>query len=224
MIFKLAIHDPYFYASSGFIDWHHAARRHLPAIYQRFAEWDESDQSSQLMCRQEHASRFDKEHEDFSYHGRGRAGATVWIVKRSSTSGAVTGICLGHAAIGRPLMSDYCYYLDGLLIDTSAKIIAVLCWKFCRNFLWNVALTHYHEDHAGNAAYLHQSFFMARVGWRQDLPPCSRKGIACVPMSISCGATFESMQAQEMGAQLKTVRYCFDVIEVRPQRRSHRSA
>lgn len=49
-----------FYASSGFIDWHHAARRHLPAIYQRFAEWDESDQSSQLMCRQEHASRFDK--------------------------------------------------------------------------------------------------------------------------------------------------------------------
>ncbi len=28
-----------FYASSGFIDWHHAAKEHLPAIYRRFASF-----------------------------------------------------------------------------------------------------------------------------------------------------------------------------------------
>jgi glyoxylase-like metal-dependent hydrolase (beta-lactamase superfamily II) len=69
--------------------------------------------------------------------------------------GAVTGICLGHAVIGQPLMTVFCYHVDGVLIDTSAANNRRALTDVLRDrTVERIALTHYHEDHAGNAAYL----------------------------------------------------------------------
>ena len=127
--------------------------------------------------------------------------------------GAVTGIWLGNAAIGRPLMSVYCYYLDGLLIDTSAKNNRCALLEILPQFpVERVALTHYHEDHAGNAAYLHQTFsWPVLAGTKTCAMLAQRHRLR--PYEHFMWGDLESMRAQEMGKQLKTNRYSFDVIE-----------
>lgn len=69
--------------------------------------------------------------------------------------GPVTGLRMGHAPIGKPLMSVICYQLDNVLIDTGAKNARLSLLRMVDiPAVEKVYLTHYHEDHAGNAAYL----------------------------------------------------------------------
>ncbi|MFN8358099.1 MAG: MBL fold metallo-hydrolase [Spirosomataceae bacterium] len=63
----------------------------------------------------------------------------------------------GGAPIGKPAMTVYSYYLDGLLIDTAQRH----CEEAVKNTLTKrqieqIALTHWHEDHSGNAQLLQQ--------------------------------------------------------------------
>ncbi len=69
--------------------------------------------------------------------------------------GNVKGLKVGYSPIGKPLISVIFYYLDGLLIDTGAYNTRVSLNRFINQHqIEQVALTHYHEDHAGNAGYL----------------------------------------------------------------------
>ncbi len=69
--------------------------------------------------------------------------------------GVVKGLQVGYAPIGKPLVSVIFYYLDGLLIDTGAYNTRESLKRFInQNPIDQAILTHYHEDHAGNAGYL----------------------------------------------------------------------
>ncbi len=69
--------------------------------------------------------------------------------------GNVVGMRVGYAPIGKPLISVIFYYVDGLLIDTGAYNTRASVQRFIQsNHINQVALTHYHEDHAGNAGFL----------------------------------------------------------------------
>lgn len=69
----------------------------------------------------------------------------------------VTGIKVGGSFIGKPLMKVIFYYLDGILIDTGSYYTRRVIENFVRNNPVNkIYLTHYHEDHAGNARYLNK--------------------------------------------------------------------
>ncbi len=69
--------------------------------------------------------------------------------------GKVKGIKVGYAPIGKPIISVIVYYIDGLLIDSGAYNTRKSVKKFVTdNSVEQVALTHYHEDHAGNAGFL----------------------------------------------------------------------
>ncbi len=62
---------------------------------------------------------------------------------------------VGYASFGKPLISDIVYYIDGLLIDTGAFNTRRSIKNFVTdNHVEKIALTHYHEDHAGNAGFL----------------------------------------------------------------------
>jgi glyoxylase-like metal-dependent hydrolase (beta-lactamase superfamily II) len=74
------------------------------------------------------------------------------IVKQSS-HGPVRAVQMGYSPVGRPLMSVYFYYVDGLLVDTGQHhmgryALAAIGERPVRHIL----LTHHHEDHSGNAA------------------------------------------------------------------------
>jgi glyoxylase-like metal-dependent hydrolase (beta-lactamase superfamily II) len=67
----------------------------------------------------------------------------------------VKGLRVGYAPIGKPLICVIVYYVDGLLIDSGAYNTRKSVKKFVTdNNVEQVALTHYHEDHAGNAGFL----------------------------------------------------------------------
>ncbi len=67
----------------------------------------------------------------------------------------VRGIKVGYAPFGKPLFSVIIYYIDGLLIDSGAYNTRESVKKFVTdNDVKQIALTHYHEDHAGNAGFL----------------------------------------------------------------------
>jgi glyoxylase-like metal-dependent hydrolase (beta-lactamase superfamily II) len=69
--------------------------------------------------------------------------------------GPVQGIRIGYALMGKPLMTVICYQLDNILIDTGpANARRSLLALLDTRKLSDIYLTHYHEDHAGNAAYL----------------------------------------------------------------------
>ena len=65
----------------------------------------------------------------------------------------------GWAPVGKPAMTVFCFYLDGLLIDTAQahcerKVLGALRGKP----LHQIALTHWHEDHTGNVAALQKAY------------------------------------------------------------------
>jgi len=65
----------------------------------------------------------------------------------------------GFGPLGPPLMSVFLFYLDGLVIDTAQSnmekyVIGALKGKKIEKVL----LTHYHEDHSGNASAISKHF------------------------------------------------------------------
>jgi glyoxylase-like metal-dependent hydrolase (beta-lactamase superfamily II) len=67
----------------------------------------------------------------------------------------IKGIQVGGSLVGNPLMTVIYYYFDDILIDTGSyhtrkSIINLIN----NNKIEKALLTHYHEDHAGNAKFL----------------------------------------------------------------------
>jgi len=79
--------------------------------------------------------------------------------------GNVVGMRVGYAPIGKPLISVIFYHIDGLLIDTGAYNTRPSLQRFVQtNRINQVALTHYHEDHAGNAGFLEKTLSIPVYG------------------------------------------------------------
>ena len=67
--------------------------------------------------------------------------------------GPVTAYELGWSPMGRPKMTVYVYVVDHIMIDTGLRHMRhAACEIARRHMLKAVLLTHYHEDHSGNAA------------------------------------------------------------------------
>ncbi len=126
--------------------------------------------------------------------------------------GAVTGICLGHAAIGKPLMSVYCYHVDGLLIDTSsANNRRALSEVLQECVIDRIALTHYHEDHAGNAAYLQKLKAVPVVGHVLSNQILSQ-GLVLRPYEYLMWGSLQKLNILDVGDVLETEHYRFQVL------------
>lgn len=80
-------------------------------------------------------------------------------ISQTLNFGPVTGFRVGAAPVGKPLMSVICYRVDDVLIDTGPGNARKLVENaVAPKSLQAIYLTHYHEDHAGNAAYLNAKF------------------------------------------------------------------
>ncbi|RRN72338.1 MBL fold metallo-hydrolase [Peribacillus simplex] len=64
-------------------------------------------------------------------------------------------VCVHGTPSGKAGMSVYVFLTDGLLIDTGAQILLEGLVPFYESADFDlVALTHYHEDHTGGAAWI----------------------------------------------------------------------
>jgi glyoxylase-like metal-dependent hydrolase (beta-lactamase superfamily II) len=71
---------------------------------------------------------------------------------QSRQFGEVLAFQFGFGPIGKPLMSVYVYFVDGLIIDTGQRNMQKYVLESFRNLRpTSILLTHHHEDHSGNA-------------------------------------------------------------------------
>ncbi|BFM09427.1 MBL fold metallo-hydrolase [Halioxenophilus aromaticivorans] len=77
----------------------------------------------------------------------------------------VTGLRVGGGLFGKPLMTVILYRVGDLLIDTASYHTRPLVRQFVQESpIRQVLLTHFHEDHAGNAGYLQREFGLPVLG------------------------------------------------------------
>lgn len=131
--------------------------------------------------------------------------------------GEITQILMTRTIAGRPVHVTACYYLDGLLIDTGIVQAAKEVEKTLTPFpVHTIVNTHHHEDHIGNNA-----LFQKRLG----VGPALAHPMA-VPHIINADSWAKKMrlyrrvangtpppsQAREIGTEVVTERYSFQVI------------
>jgi len=77
------------------------------------------------------------------------------ITEEMHDYGDIKGVRVGGSIFGSPLMTVIFYHLDDILIDTGPYCARVSIKKYIEcNKIDKALLTHYHEDHAGNARFL----------------------------------------------------------------------
>lgn len=126
--------------------------------------------------------------------------------------GPVTGLRMGYAPIGKPLMSVICYQVDNILIDTGAKNARQSLLKLLdRAALEQVYLTHYHEDHAGNAGYLN-----ARLGLPVFAHPFTQamlsQKVKLQPYELYMWGSLECADVEPLGDCFDSEHHSFSVI------------
>lgn len=74
--------------------------------------------------------------------------------------GKVQAYQMGYSLLGNPpLLTVYSYFVDGLLIDTgSRRLYRTFLSKLQAHKIEQIAVTHYHEDHSGNAEALRKHY------------------------------------------------------------------
>lgn len=82
--------------------------------------------------------------------------------------GEVRGLELGWSPVGKPLMTTMCYRFGPVLIDTGLAHMRPEVLRMAKqNPVDAVLLTHYHEDHSGNAGAIKAGFNVAVYGSAQ---------------------------------------------------------
>lgn len=73
--------------------------------------------------------------------------------------GPVAAYRFGYSPVGRPLMSVFMYVVDSIVIDTAQHHMRTHVAKaMSAHRVERILLTHYHEDHSGNAARISRMF------------------------------------------------------------------
>lgn len=104
----------------------------------------------------------------------GRNGIFLKIIKRHNF-GEVVGWEFGWSPVGRPMMTAICYRIGPVLIDTAlAHMRPQVLEMVERENIKSVLLTHYHEDHSGNAAEIKAKFKIPIYGERRTAEKLSR--------------------------------------------------
>lgn len=133
-------------------------------------------------------------------------------VEQKLDFGPVQGIRIGHAPLGKPLMTVICYQLDNILIDTGPANARTSVLKMLNKQALNrIYLTHYHEDHAGNAAFLNQHLNLDVLGSEMTAGMLARH-IRLKLYEIYMWGELTPLAIQVVGERFETNRYSFKVI------------
>lgn len=119
---------------------------------------------------------------------------------------------MGYAPMGKPLMSVICYQLDDILVDCGPSNARQ---SFKRLVEWDrlerVYLTHYHEDHAGNAAYLLNACGIPVYGHTLTRAALSRR-VALKPYELYMWGHLAPVAVKEFDGHIDTENYRFEVV------------
>lgn len=118
----------------------------------------------------------------------------------------------GKVAVEGFGLSVYCFFVDGLLIDTGSYSLTQEFQSFFNEIpIEQVALTHSHEDHAGNAAWIQQQRDVPIFVHRDSVSICAEDGDYPIYRQALWGER-PAFVAQPFGDTLQTNSATLDVI------------
>ena len=118
----------------------------------------------------------------------------------------------GKVAVQGIAMSVYSFYVDGLLIDTGSSSLTEEFQSFFNEIdIQQVALTHVHEDHAGNAAWIQKHKDVPIYVHRDSVDICAKDGEFLFYRKVLWGER-PAFVAKPLGNTLQTNQATWDVI------------
>jgi len=98
----------------------------------------------------------------------------------------------------------YSFLTDGMLIDTGAEKLQESMRAFCKNHRFDfVALTHSHEDHTGNAAWIQENIQVPLYVHPDSIKFCAAPGIYPVYRQLTWGQR-RAFTAQPLGTSIRS--------------------
>lgn len=128
---------------------------------------------------------------------------------------------MGFSYIGKPFMSVYCYAVDTVLIDTGQRHMGQVLMKAIEPIaLERVYLTHHHEDHSGNAAFLTRDRSLPVFIHEAGMSKCSR-GFSILPYQRLTWGKMTPFAPHTMPDIFETNRHKFRVLHTPGHSKDH---
>ncbi len=128
--------------------------------------------------------------------------------------GEVTQIKMGRELDGRVLYRVAAYLVDGLLIDTGCKHTAEELLEYLQGRqVRDVIITHYHEDHIGGNSLLQQKLNVNIWAHARSIPLINSSPRLYPYQELVWGYPESSTVQALPGNEIKTEKYCFQVLE-----------
>ena len=155
---------------------------------------------------------------DYSFYGtllfKGKGGEMMFKLEKSVVIDGNNDVqwAQGKAAVQGIAMSVYSFYVDGLLIDTGSSSLEQEFQSFFNRVdIQQVALTHGHEDHVGNAAWIQQNKDVPIYIHRDSVDVCARDGELPFYRKVLWGER-PAFDAKPFGDTFQTNQATWDVI------------
>ncbi len=137
------------------------------------------------------------------------------LLKKHFTKETINNVHMANGTVSfRGIrLNVYCFVVDGVLIDTSAKSLKKECIPFFKQQdIDQVVITHYHEDHTGCASYLQQELHLPIYMSDGKLEYCTKKADYPLYRKVFWGSR-GPFHAQALGKTFKSRTATWDVIE-----------
>ena len=144
------------------------------------------------------------------------------LFKKRAEQGVQNGVTYinGKVQFQSVKLNVYSYIVDGVCIDTGARSLRKLFLPFYDEQIFDqIVLTHYHEDHSGNAADLQQKGFPIYMS-QTMLESCAKKANYPLYRKMFWGAR-KPFTAQPLESTFQSRSATWDVIETPGHAKDH---
>ncbi len=142
-------------------------------------------------------------------------------VFKDEVIGDVRTVELGYSPMGHPFMTTRIYQVDHILFDTGlSHLKKVVLGYLTENPVSAVYLTHYHEDHSGNAASIKEHFKVPVFGHPVTVEKL-KKPLPIFPYQRFIWGAARPVALQDLPEKIETENYCFFPIHTPGHSRDH---
>lgn len=127
----------------------------------------------------------------------------------------------GKVSVMGTTMSVYSYYIDGVIIDTGSASLADEFQPFFQSVDFDqVVLTHYHEDHTGNCAWIEANYDVPQLINEDSIDVCAEQAVYPLYREVVWGRR-EGFRATPMGETFQSRTTTWDIIPTPGHSKDH---